>query len=64
MTKRLILAFAALLGSVALFAQAPTGGVKGTVIDRNGRLPVEKAHLVLMQGAAEIMAYGTAVKFK
>ena len=54
MTKRLILAFAALLGSVALFAQAPTGGVKGTVIDRNGRLPVEKAHLVLMQGAAEI----------
>ena len=48
MTKRLILAFAALLGSVALFAQSPTGGVKGTVIDRNGRLPVEKAHLVLM----------------
>ena len=54
MTKRLILAFAALLGCLALFAQEPTGGVKGTVIDRNGRLPVEKARLVLMQGAAEI----------
>ncbi len=54
MTKRIILAFAALLGSVALFAQEPSGGVKGTVIDRNGRQPVEKARLVLMKGAAEI----------
>ena len=54
MTKRLILAFAALIGSVALFAQEPSGGVKGTVIDRNGRQPVEKAHLVLMKGAAAI----------
>ena len=54
MTKRIILAFAALLGSVALFAQAPTGGVKGTVVNRNGRQPVENARLVLMQGAAQI----------
>ena len=54
MIKRIILAFAALLASVALFAQAPTGGVKGTVIDRNGRQPVEKAHLVLMKGAASV----------
>ena len=54
MIKRIILSFAALLGSVALFAQEPTGGVKGTVIDRNGRQPVEKARLVLMKGAAEI----------
>ena len=54
MTKRIILAFAALLGTVALFAQAPTGGVKGTVVNRNGRQPVEKARLVLMQGASEV----------
>ena len=54
MTKRIILAFAALLGSVALLAQEPTGGVKGTVVNRNGRVPVEKARLVLMNGAAEV----------
>ena len=60
MTKRIILAFAALLGTVALFAQAPTGGVKGTVVNRNGRQPVEKARLVLMQGAAEVAATTSA----
>jgi len=54
MTKRIILAFAALLGAVALFAQDPTGGIKGTVVNRNGRQPVEKARLVLMQGASEV----------
>ncbi len=54
MTKRLILAVSALFASVLLLAQAPTGGVKGTVISRNGRVPVENARLVLMQGAAEI----------
>ena len=53
MIKRIALALAALLLSVALFAQA-TGGVKGTVINRNGRQPVENARLVLMQGAAQI----------
>ena len=54
MTKRLILAVFALFASVALLAQEPTGGVKGTVINRNGRQPVENARLVLMQGAAQI----------
>ena len=54
MTKKLILALAALLSSVALLAQTPTGGVKGTVINRNGRQPVENARLVLMQGAAQV----------
>ncbi|MBO4625461.1 MAG: TonB-dependent receptor [Bacteroidales bacterium] len=54
MIKRLILAFAALLFSVSLLAQEPTGGVKGTVINRNGRQPVENARLVLMQGAAQL----------
>ena len=54
MLKRLILASAALLACVALSAQEPTGGVKGTVVNRNGRQPVENARLVLMQGAAQI----------
>ena len=54
MNKRLILAVAALIASLSLFAQAPTGGVKGTVVNRNGRVPVENARLVLMQEAAEI----------
>ena len=60
MTKRIILAFAALLGAVALFAQEPTGGVKGTVVNRNGRQPVENARLLLMQGAAEIASVTSA----
>ena len=59
MIKRIALALAALLLSVALFAQA-TGGVKGTVINRNGRQPVENARLVLMQGAAQIASATTA----
>ena len=54
MTKRIILAAAALLVSAVLSAQAPTGGVKGTVVNRNGRIPVENARLTLMQGATEV----------
>ena len=54
MIKRITLAFAALLASAALLAQEPTGGVKGTVVDRNGRQPVENARLVLMSGAGQI----------
>ena len=51
--KRIILFLTAILAGVALSAQ-PTGGVKGTVINRNGRQPVENAKLILMQGAAQI----------
>ncbi|MBR6001484.1 MAG: carboxypeptidase regulatory-like domain-containing protein [Bacteroidales bacterium] len=55
MTRRLIILFAlALLGAASAFAQDNTGGIKGTVINREGRLPVEKAQLVLMKGAAEV----------
>ena len=54
MTKRLILAVSALFASVLLLAQAPTGGVKGTVINRNGRQSIENAKLTLLQGAQEI----------
>ena len=55
MTRRLIILFAlALLAAASAFAQDKTGGVKGTVINREGRIPVENAHLTLMKGAAEI----------
>ena len=54
MIKKLTLAFAALVGCALLSAQAPTGGVKGTVVDRNGRQPVEKATLTLYKGAVEV----------
>ena len=48
------MAMAAILASAALYAQDYTGGVKGTVINRNGRQPVENAKLTLLQGAAEL----------
>ena len=49
MTKRLLSALFATLAAVSLFAQS--GGVKGVVINRDGREPVENASLVLLQGA-------------
>ncbi len=52
--KRILLAFAALLASVAVFGQAYTGGVKGEVVNRNGRVAVEGARLTLYQGATEL----------
>ena len=61
MTKRLILTIAALVASVGLFAQEePTGGVKGTVVNRNGRAPIENARLVLYQGASEVASVTSA----
>ena len=51
--KRIILFLTAILTGIALSAQ-PTGGVKGIVINRNGRQPVENAKLTLMQGAAQV----------
>ena len=44
--KRIILTDAALACSVPPVAQPYTGGVKGTVVNRNGRQPVENARLV------------------
>ena len=58
MTKRLLLALAAALVSAVAFAQ--TGGVKGTVIDRDGRQPVEGARLVLLQGAERLVEVSSA----
>ncbi len=36
------------------FAQLPTGGVKGVVVSRDGRVPVAGASVVLSQGGAQI----------
>ena len=55
MTKKLILTIAAALCGIGLMAQEePTGGVKGKVVDRNGRAPIENAQVVLLKGADEI----------
>jgi len=54
MTKRLVMTLAALVASVALFAQSYSGGVQGTVVNRNGRQPVENARLTLLKGASEV----------
>ena len=52
--KKVIAASAACLFGIVLSAQVPTGGVKGTVINRSSRNPVEGASLILKSGAAEI----------
>ena len=52
--KKIIAILAVFLCTAALFAQDFTGGVKGTVVNRNGRQPIENARLVLLQGAAEV----------
>ena len=49
--KKLITILAAMLCAAALFAQEPTGGVKGTVITRGTKAPVEGASLKLYSGA-------------
>ncbi len=54
MFKRYFLAIAALLAAATLSAQDFTGGVKGVVINRNGKQPIEKAKLVLLKGASQV----------
>ena len=55
MIKRFFLILSLLvLPTAALLAQEPTGGVKGTVVNRTDRQPVEKAKLVLFQGTNEV----------
>ena len=45
---------AACLAGIALFAQSPTGGVKGKIVNRADRTPVTGAVLTLKSGATEI----------
>ncbi|MBQ1700093.1 MAG: carboxypeptidase regulatory-like domain-containing protein [Bacteroidales bacterium] len=54
MIKKLTSAILAALLSAVLMAQAPTGGVKGTVVNRTDKTPVAGATLKLMSGATEI----------
>lgn len=58
--KRILLALVALAACLSLSAQEYSGGVKGTVVNRNGRQPIEKAKLILYQGAAELATAETA----
>ena len=55
MIKKVLLTIAALLCSVAMFAQSDFGGVKGKVVNRAGRAPIAGAELVLSQNG-EIVA--------
>ena len=47
--KKTLFFLAALLLSVQAFAQLPTGGVSGTVVDRQGKTPVGGAKILLLQ---------------
>ena len=54
MTKRFFSFLAAALLSASLFGQVPTGGVKGTVVNRNTRQAIENASLELYSESAPI----------
>ena len=54
--KRFLAAFAALFCSLALFAQTgEVGGVKGTVVNRAGRVPVPNAHITIVKDATAVV---------
>ena len=60
MFRKLILILSAVLCSAVMFAQ-PAGGVKGTVVNRAGRLPIGNAEIVISPyGSTETVAQGTA----
>ena len=48
--KKTLFFIATLLIAATAFAQLPTGGVKGTVVDRQGRVPIGGAKIALVQG--------------
>ena len=54
MYKKLIMALASVLCGAGLLAQAPTGGVKGTIVSRTDDSAVENATLTVYQGAVEL----------
>ena len=56
MIKKLLLTIAAVLCSIALFAQSNWGGVKGTVVNRAGRAAVAQAEIVLSQNGKQVAA--------
>ncbi|MBO7562531.1 MAG: TonB-dependent receptor [Bacteroidales bacterium] len=56
MLKKISLIFAVLMCSALAWAQTPTGGVKGTVINRTDRSPIFDARLMLVTQARERVA--------
>lgn len=54
MKRLLIVLMLSALAAAPLAAQAEFGGVKGTVVSRSGRVPVEGAQLVLSLGGEQI----------
>lgn len=50
----------ALLCSISLFAQLPTGGIKATVVNRAGRAPIAGAEVKLIQGESLISSLTAA----
>ncbi len=59
MNKKQLLTISALLLSLAVSAQTPTGGVKGTVVDRSSKTAVDGAVLKLYSGSQEIATVKT-----
>ena len=59
MIKRLAFSLALLLLSAAMWAQFPTGGVKGVVVNRAGRAPVQGAEITLSQGDTKVATFTT-----
>ena len=56
MIKKVLLFIAAMLCSIALFAQeSDWGGVKGTVVNRAGRAPIAEAALTLSQNGETVV---------
>ena len=58
MYKKYFLAFVALVFSVSLMAQS--GGVKGTVVNRSGRIPVGGADITLSSDGENVAAVQSA----
>ena len=58
MKNRLILALAALLVSISAFAQS--GGVKATVVNRNGRAPISNARVLIVDSEANVVVDANA----
>lgn len=59
MIKRYLLSISALILSVAMSAQNPTGGVKGVVVDRSSKTALDGAVLKLYSGTQEIATVRT-----
>lgn len=59
MIKKYLLSISALILSVAMSAQNPTGGVKGVVVDRSSKTALDCAVLKLYSGTQEIATVRT-----